>query len=233
MRKTLGLIILLTLSLSSHAVTPSSVQEMIDAGQCSQALNAIVSERSANSNKESDILDALMIEASFCDGRINSENKAAALKTLKAIEQRNPMLIGLDKAGFDELKAKINSIQSSGDSSSWSDFIFLFVVLGFIIAGIAWIKSASKSSYVPKPNESFNNQLKLKLIDQANSLMLQIDNLSDKARIGGNTKALNRLLSFREKVDQLLIEVYNTYNDADLLAAKAKLANIAVMVKVS
>lgn len=232
MRKTLGLIILLTLSLSSHAATPASVQEMIDAGQCSQALNAIVSERSANGNKESDILDALMIEASFCDGRINSENKAAALKTLKAIEQRNPMLIGLDKAGFDELKAKINSIDSSSNSSSWSDLIVLFIVLSFIISGIAWIKSASKSNYVPKSNESFNNELKLKLIDQAKSLMLQIDNLSDKARIGGNTKVLNRLLSFREKADQLLMEVYDTYNDADLLAAKTKLSNYEVLVKV-
>lgn len=143
------------------------------------------------------------------------------------------MLIGLDKAGFDELKSKINNIESSSDGSSFIDFIFLFVVLGFIIAGIMWIKSASKSSYMPKSNESFNNELKLKLIDQANSLMLQIDNLSDKARIGGDSKALNRLLSFREKVDQLLIEIYNTYNDADLLAAKAKLANISVMIKVS
>jgi predicted PurR-regulated permease PerM len=230
------LVALLAASFTASAATPSEVQTLIDQGNCSQALSVINSEMTANPNKTSDVLNALMIEASLCDGRINSENKQYALNELKAIENRNPMLIGLNQQDFQVLKQKVSSIDGSSSKSSGGLMIFVLTVLLMLGVGLGYLFFSS-SNFERKIKQSdldrSNETAKFKIENEEKVLSLEqyIYNAMEKARLSGDDSRYNRLSGFMTTLDKAKAQLEQVKSEADMNAVRSKLDNLSVLVK--
>jgi hypothetical protein len=251
---------LLAASFTASAATPSEIQTMIDAGKCSDALVSLQAEQTANPNKISDLMDSLFVEAGLCDGRINSNNRGYALKALAAIENRNPMLAGLNAKDFNELREKViatgnnssanagtiqsssvDSSQKSESSVSRSTVITAFVALLLIgaIALAVMVFSASDNTTKSRTNRTgYNNDplkdsLRDELTQKANDLYQTINNKLDKARLSDNESVMRRLQAFSDTTSSMIVDLQKMQTMSELTAAKSKISNISTMVKVS
>jgi hypothetical protein len=257
MRKIL-LSALLVASFSASAATPGEIQSLINSGECSDALVSLQTELNANPNKQSDLMDAMMVEAGLCDGRINGNNRGYALKTLAAIEKRNPMLVGLDAKAFNELREKVLAIDnlpppaqvsvaqanqqpssSSGDHGLSVALIFL-VLLALTIFGFRFIakgdpvfNQSPRKELKDHLDDSAINNLRNELASKANDLYQTINNKLDKARLSDNEPVAKRLSAFSDTVSSLIVDIQKMDTLSDLAAAKSKLSNMATMVKVA
>lgn len=226
----------LSLSFSAYAATPGEVQTLIDQGKCSQALSVIHSEMTANPNKTSDVLSALMVEASLCDGRINSENKQYALNELKAIENRNPMLIGLNQQDFQTLKQKVTSIESGSSESSGGSMAFVLFVLLMLGAGLSYLFFSNSNferkierSDLDRSNETA--RFKMEIEDKVLALDQYIHNAMEKARLSSDDSRHNRLSGFMAALDKAKVQLERVKSEADMNAVRSKLDNLSVLVK--
>lgn len=227
---------LLIFSSSSYAATPGEVQTLIDQGKCSQALSVIQSEASANPNKTSDVLSALMVEASLCDGRISSDNKHYALNELKAIEKRNPMLIGLNQQDFQALKQKVSSIEGGSSESSGGSMAFVLFVLLMLGAGLSYLFFSNSNferkierSDLERSNETA--RFKLEIEDKVLALDQYIHNAMEKARLSSDYLRHNRLSGFMTALDKAKVQLERVKSEADMNAVRSKLDNLSVLVK--
>jgi hypothetical protein len=242
-KSVLFFLVLIFTSTKLFASTPAQVQVLIDNQQCEQALQVLVQEQQANTNKSSTIFDVLFIKAALCAGKVVPDNANDVLAKLKRIEKADPLLIGINRDDFVQLKAQLTAInnQQSDESMGVFETLIKLVVALLLIAGSAWLISfvldrrrsgnLGESSSIPFSSD-FSNR-KNSLFDKASQLRATIDNQAEKARLREDVLTNSKLMRYLTSVDALLASLNseNSLTEVDFKAMETKLNNWAVLVK--
>ena len=225
------------------ASTPAQVQALIDNQRCEQALQVLVQEQQANTNKSSTIFDVLFIKAALCAGKVVPDNANDVLTKLKKIERADPLLIGINRDDFVQLKTQLITIadEQSNESMGVFETLVKLIVALLLIAGSAWLisfvldrrRSGNLGESSSTPFSSDVSHRKNSLFDKASQLRATIDNQAEKARLREDVLTNSKLMRYLTSVDALLATLNNDSNltEIDFKAMETKLNNWVVLVK--